>query len=220
MALTLKTTPRCDQSGLGRVDRTSGPDLPARLLRDGQSGQVSFRFRWYNNPLVVEDGGRPLSPDSLVRARPPRSTARRCPTGPGCCARRPTPGRGRPASRDAVQERTATLATWGRLAGRRDRHQQHRREVRTRSWPRSRCSPWTRWTALATSQEWYALRALQVRASQSTSGRRRASRRGRGRGARRCAPRLEPSVAAREERPVPQQVDARMLRGRSHGARS
>jgi hypothetical protein len=32
--------------------------------------EVSFRIRWYNNPLVVEDGGQPLAPSHICEPSP------------------------------------------------------------------------------------------------------------------------------------------------------
>ena len=43
----------------------SGKDLPRLFYGSVRSGFVSFRIRWYNNPLVVADGGQPLAPSHI-----------------------------------------------------------------------------------------------------------------------------------------------------------
>ncbi|WP_107767544.1 hypothetical protein [Nocardioides terrigena] len=43
----------------------SGKDLPRLFYGSVRSGFISFRIRWYNNPLVVEDGGQPLAPSHI-----------------------------------------------------------------------------------------------------------------------------------------------------------
>jgi hypothetical protein len=43
----------------------SGKDLPRLFYGTVRSGFVSFRIRWYNNPLVVQDGGQPLAPSHI-----------------------------------------------------------------------------------------------------------------------------------------------------------
>jgi hypothetical protein len=43
----------------------SGKDLPRLFYGTVRSGFVSFRIRWFNNPLVVEDGGQPLAPSHI-----------------------------------------------------------------------------------------------------------------------------------------------------------
>ena len=56
MALTLKTLAGATRVASVSVDRTSA-DLQRVYYVMVGGAQVSFRFRWYNNPLVVEDGG-------------------------------------------------------------------------------------------------------------------------------------------------------------------
>ena len=43
----------------------SGQDRPRLVYATVDGALVSFAIRWYNNPLVVEDGGDPLAPDFL-----------------------------------------------------------------------------------------------------------------------------------------------------------
>ena len=43
----------------------SGTDRPRLFYGRVDSGLVTFRIRWYNNPLVVEDGGQPLPPSHI-----------------------------------------------------------------------------------------------------------------------------------------------------------
>ena len=40
-------------------------DRARRYLVTVEGAQVSFAIRWYNNPLVVEDGGQPLAPSHI-----------------------------------------------------------------------------------------------------------------------------------------------------------
>lgn len=48
----------------------SGQDLPRLYDATVGGAQVSFRIRWYNNPLVVEDGGQPLAPSHVCDPAP------------------------------------------------------------------------------------------------------------------------------------------------------
>lgn len=43
----------------------SGKDRPRLFYGRVDSGLVTFHIRWYNNPLVVEDGGQPLPPSHI-----------------------------------------------------------------------------------------------------------------------------------------------------------
>lgn len=43
----------------------SGKDLPRLFYGRVRSALVTFHIRWYNNPLVVEDGGPPLAPSHI-----------------------------------------------------------------------------------------------------------------------------------------------------------
>lgn len=43
----------------------SGKDRPRLYYATVDGARVSFHIRWYNNPLVVEDGGKPLAPSFL-----------------------------------------------------------------------------------------------------------------------------------------------------------
>ncbi len=82
----------------------------ARLFyADVEGAQVSFRIRWYNNPVVVEDGGEPLAPSHI------------CDPGPGvdCTTlddgsrllREDTYASGGTDVPASFEERTVTLAT-------------------------------------------------------------------------------------------------------------
>lgn len=55
-----------DMTGASEVHEVfvddSGKDLPRLFYGSVRSALVTFRIRWYNNPLVVEDGGEPLAP--------------------------------------------------------------------------------------------------------------------------------------------------------------
>jgi hypothetical protein len=109
MALTLKTLAGATRVTSFSVDRTSA-DLQRVYYVMVGGAQVSFRFRWYNNPLVVEDGGRALSPDFLCEPGP-EVDCTTLPDGSRLLRQEayPSGGAGVP---DAVQERTVTLATW------------------------------------------------------------------------------------------------------------
>lgn len=109
MLLTLKTLSGASRLDWASIDRGSADRQRLyHVIVDG--AQVSFRFRWYNNPLVVEDGGRPLSPDFLCEPGPDVDCTT-LPDGSRLLRQEayPSGGAGVP---DAVQERTVTLATW------------------------------------------------------------------------------------------------------------
>lgn len=88
----------------------SGQDLARLFYATVDGAQVSFAIRWYNSPLVVEDGGEPLAPSHLCE---PRSET-------GCSTlsdgsrllreeMRPV---GRNGAGDMLLERSLTLATY------------------------------------------------------------------------------------------------------------
>ena len=69
MADTLMTL-----TGASRVDTVtadeSAPDRPRLYYATVDGAQVSFSIRWYNNPLLVEDGAQPLAPSFLCEPNP------------------------------------------------------------------------------------------------------------------------------------------------------
>ncbi|SEB83069.1 hypothetical protein SAMN04489844_1149 [Nocardioides exalbidus] len=48
----------------------SAQDLVRLYYATVDGAQVSFHIRWYNNPLVVEDGGDPLAPSDVCEPAP------------------------------------------------------------------------------------------------------------------------------------------------------
>ncbi|MBD3923686.1 hypothetical protein IEZ26_03565 [Nocardioides cavernae] len=108
MATTLLAMTGASRLDSYAVDATSA-DLQrvAHVVVDG--AEVSFRIRWYNNPLVVADGGEPLPP-SHVCDPAPDTDCTTLPDGSRLLREevRPAGGTGVPTS---FQERTLTLAT-------------------------------------------------------------------------------------------------------------
>jgi hypothetical protein len=58
-----------DMTGAAEVHEvftdTSGKDRPRLFYGTVRGAFISFHVRWYNNPLVVEDGGQPLAPSHI-----------------------------------------------------------------------------------------------------------------------------------------------------------
>lgn len=85
----------------------SGQDLPRLYYATVEGAQVSFRIRWYNNPVVVQDGGQPLAP-SVVCEPAPDVDCTTLPDGSRLLRQEAyASGGGSPA----YQERTVTLGT-------------------------------------------------------------------------------------------------------------
>ncbi|WP_457207380.1 hypothetical protein [Nocardioides sp. P5_C9_2] len=91
------------------ADDGSG-DLTRRFYLTLDGAEVSFRIRWYNSPVAVADGGRPLSPDFLCEPGPDVD----CTTlvDGSRLLRQEAYASGGDGVPNAVQERTASLATW------------------------------------------------------------------------------------------------------------
>ena len=93
------------------MDRVAAGSASGIYYAIVDGAQVSFGIRWYNNPLVVEDGGAAAA-HRATSATPGRtSTAPRCPTGRGCCARRCDRAAGTGVPKTFL-ERSLTLATY------------------------------------------------------------------------------------------------------------
>ena len=88
----------------------AGKDL-ARLYYASVGGaQVSFAIRWYNNPLVVEDGGEPLAPSWLCEPNPAQDCTT-LPDGSRLLREESRPGGGTGVP-ETFLERSLTLATY------------------------------------------------------------------------------------------------------------
>ncbi len=87
----------------------SGQDRPRLYYATVEGAQVSFRIRWYNNPLVVEDGGAPLAPSHVCDPAPDVD----CTTldDGSRLLRQEAYASGGAGVPDSFQERTVTLAT-------------------------------------------------------------------------------------------------------------
>ena len=162
----------------------SGKDLPRLFYGSVRSGFVSFRIRWYNNP--PGGGGRRATTgaESHLRAGRRAPTARRCPTAPVCCARTCASPAG-PGPAD-VPRAVTDPGHRRRLADRRDRIQQHRREGGRRGRPRTGADDGRDGGA---RHQRCLVRVRRVRRARATppAGAGPASRRGRARAARGCA---------------------------------
>lgn len=108
MADTLREMTGATEVRAVEVDE-SGQDLPRLYYATVEGAQVSFRIRWYNNPLVVEDGGAPLPPSHICDPAPDVD----CTTldDGSRLLRQEAYASGGVGVPDTFQERTVTLAT-------------------------------------------------------------------------------------------------------------
>ncbi len=88
----------------------SGKDLPRLYYATVDGAQVSFSIRWYNNPLVVEDGGQPLAPSNVCEPGPDQDCTT-LPDGSRLLREEVRPGGGTGVP-DTFLERSLTLATY------------------------------------------------------------------------------------------------------------
>ncbi|MCP3420708.1 hypothetical protein [Nocardioides pinisoli] len=88
----------------------SGEDHQRTFVAIVDGAQVSFTIRWYNSPLVVQDGGEPLAP-SVVCEPAPEIDCTTMPDGSRLLREesRPAGGAGVPAN---FLERSLTLGTY------------------------------------------------------------------------------------------------------------
>ncbi len=108
MAAEIRTVTGASEVRRAEVD-TSGKDLPRLYYATVDGAQVSFRIRWYNNPLVVEDGGEPLAPSFLCEPGEELDCAT-LPDGSRLLREESRPGGGAGVA-DTFRERSLTLAT-------------------------------------------------------------------------------------------------------------
>ena len=204
---------RLDWASIDRV----GPTCQRVYYVIVDGAQVSFRFRWYNNPLVVEDGGPTAVAGLPVRARPDVD----CTTLPdgSRLLRQEAYASGGAGVPDAVQERTATLATW-------DGWQV---DVIATNTPAEKSGEVVapepvltldELTALATSDAWYALRCVRSARATRPAAAAPASRRGPGRAARGCARPARSRSSGRRRAACAAAARSAGAPGRSRGARS
>ena len=109
MSQTLQSLTGATEVRAVAVDE-SGKDRPRRYYATVSGAQVSFSIRWYNNPLVVEDGGQPLAPDFVCEPGP-EADCTTLPDGSRLLREeaRPAGGTGVP---ETFEERSLTLATY------------------------------------------------------------------------------------------------------------
>ncbi len=88
----------------------SGKDLARLYYATVDGAQVSFRIRWYNNPLVVEDGGEPLAPSHICEPAV-EDDCTTLPDGSRLLREEARPGGGTGVP-ETFLERSLTLATY------------------------------------------------------------------------------------------------------------
>ena len=97
-------------SVITRVDADlTSVDRARRVYVLVEGAQVSFAIRWYNNPLVVQDGGQPLAPSGLCEPNPDQDCTT-LPDGSRLLREEARPGGGTDVP-ESFLERSLTLAT-------------------------------------------------------------------------------------------------------------
>ena len=109
MASRVQALAGASRVDLFEVDRSSA-DLQRTYYVIVDGAQVSVRIRWYNNPLVVEDGGEPLAPSHICDPGPDLDCTT-LPDGSRLLREEVRPGGGQGVPKTFL-ERSLTLATY------------------------------------------------------------------------------------------------------------